>query len=101
MGAIANLLVLVVSFDLESQLARIHLDQLACTVQTSSLIGAKSTIKSLRQCTANVAVGSKPEVAGLLAHVRSTPRSRHRQAAPACPKSANMRHRLGMKEAAN
>jgi hypothetical protein len=28
MGAIANLLVLVVSFDLESQLARIHLDQL-------------------------------------------------------------------------
>jgi hypothetical protein len=28
MGAIANLLVFVVSFDLESQLARIHLDQL-------------------------------------------------------------------------
>jgi hypothetical protein len=43
-----------------------------------------------RGCTADVSVGSKPEVTTLERHVRSTPRSRHRQAAPACPKSANL-----------
>src|SRR5450759_1900930 len=35
---------------------------------------------------------SKPEVATLERHVRSTPRSRHRQAVRACPKSAKRRH---------
>jgi hypothetical protein len=37
MGAIANLLVLVVSFDLESQLARIDLDQLGVSPSKRAL----------------------------------------------------------------
>jgi hypothetical protein len=36
----------------------------------------------------DVRSGSIPEVAALERHVRSTPRSRHRQAVRACPKSA-------------
>src|SRR5450756_313011 len=43
------------------------------------------------------------EVGGRIREVRSTPDSRHRQAAPACPKSANRLHcqrRVETKEAA-
>jgi hypothetical protein len=40
------------------------------------------------------ASGPNSEVAVLDRHVRSTLRSRHHQAAPACPKSANSDHRV-------
>jgi len=39
----------------------------------------------------DVAFGSNPEVGPLERHVRSTLKSRHRQATPACPKGAKKR----------
>src|ERR1700732_1048643 len=71
---------------------------MSLAVPTSCGQCLRAVLFTMRECSdqklpslCNVCVGSKTEVVLLEQHVRSTPRTRHRQATPTCPFRAKKR----------